>query len=98
MKAKVDSLLDRYLKQSASNGLVILPQNITAPVDERDLDAKLIEDARKLIGDVAASLNDDSLWHCVETEYLIRGDAMLDALAGRHGWARARREEDKPSA
>ncbi len=74
--------------------MVIGAQDRVAAVDQRHLDAKLVEDAGEFIGDIAAAGDDDGLRQRVEVEDLVRGDAELGPRQIGHERARAGRDQD----
>ena len=74
------------LDQPVANLRVITPQHPVRAVDQCHMCAEFMEDASKLIGDVAATGNHNALGACAEMEHFVGGDAMFRAFNLRDHW------------
>src|SRR3546814_16204002 len=83
----------RNLEQPVADLFVIAAQDRVAAVDDRHLAAEFVEDARELIGDIAAARDDDALRQLVEMKDLVRGDRMF--AAREFGDIRPARSEER---
>jgi hypothetical protein len=79
IEQELDALAHRNLQQPVADLRVIAAQDLVAAVDDGDLRAELVEDARELVRDVAAAGDQDALRQLLEMEGVVRSDRVLDA-------------------
>ena len=94
VELEVDALGHGNGQQPVGQRRLPAAQHRVGPVDQRHLDAKLMENAGEFIGDIAAAGDDQRLGQLFEMEDLVGGDAKLGALHIGHQRPRAGGDQD----
>ena len=94
MKLELDALGHRNLQQPVAQLFVIAAQDGVAAIDDRHLAAESVENAGKLVGDIAAARDHRALRQFVEVEHLVRGDRMFATRKLGDERPRADRDQD----
>ena len=89
-----DALRHGDVEQPLANLLLIAAQDGARAVQDGDGHPQLVEDARELIGDVAAAGDQHAPGEFGQVEHLVGGDAVFAAGAVRHQGARAGGDQD----
>ncbi|ABA48398.1 hypothetical protein BURPS1710b_0499 [Burkholderia pseudomallei 1710b] len=91
-----DTLLRHLAMQRVPHVVVEAAQDLLAAIEQVDIDAEPVEDARELDRDVAAADDRDPLRQLGQLERLARRDRVLDAGNRRQHRPRACRDGDVP--
>src|SRR5690606_26917585 len=77
VEAELDALPHGNLHQPVADAFVIAAQQRRGAVYQRHLTAELVEDARELIGDIAAADYGETPGARLQMEHFVGGDTML---------------------
>ncbi len=80
----VDALVAADLNQAVDNLVIIATQYPVAAGDQRHIDTKFVEDARKFIGDITAARDHRAFGERRQAENFVRGNAVTRTRYLRH--------------